>query len=76
PVTPVLLVAGLITSGQIPSGPIGSSGGPRKVFGVLDSMGSTKVHSSSVNDNQAVATPNQDDDYSLRGTSQSQSFGL
>ncbi|KAL6996103.1 hypothetical protein U1Q18_006242 [Sarracenia purpurea var. burkii] len=66
PLTPVLPATGLITSGPISSGPINSSGGPRKLSGVLDSMGSVKVHGSSVIHNQAVTTLSQDDDYSFK----------
>ncbi|KAL6958568.1 hypothetical protein U1Q18_048654, partial [Sarracenia purpurea var. burkii] len=60
-----------VTSGQILSGPIGSSGVPVKLSGVLHSMGSLKVRSFSVTHSQVVTTPSQDEDYSLRGTSQS-----
>ncbi|KAI8544833.1 hypothetical protein RHMOL_Rhmol08G0325500 [Rhododendron molle] len=66
PLPPVLPTTGLITSGPISSGPISSSGGPRKVSGPLDSMGSVKVHGSSVAHNQAVTTLSQDDEYSFR----------
>ncbi|KAL6980288.1 hypothetical protein U1Q18_021930 [Sarracenia purpurea var. burkii] len=64
--TPVLPVTRLITSGLISSGLIDSSGAPRKNSGVLNSMGSVKVHGSSVIHNQAVTTLSQDDDYSFR----------
>jgi hypothetical protein len=66
PLPPVLPATGLITSGPISSGPINSSGAPRKVSGPLDSMGSVKVHGSSVAHNQAVTTLSQDDEYSFR----------
>ncbi|CAK9146094.1 unnamed protein product [Ilex paraguariensis] len=66
PLPPVLPPTGLITSGPISSGPLNSSGAPRKVSGPLDSMGSLKVHGSSVANNQAVTTLSQDDDYSFK----------
>ena len=40
PLPPVLPATGLITSGPISSGPLNSSGAPRKVSGPLESMGS------------------------------------
>ncbi|KAL2516122.1 putative membrane protein [Forsythia ovata] len=61
PQPPVLPATGLITSG-----PLNSSGAPRKVSGPLDSSGSIKVHGSSVANNQAVTTLGQDDDYSFK----------
>ncbi|KAG2725802.1 hypothetical protein I3843_01G082100 [Carya illinoinensis] len=66
PIPPVLPATGLITSGPISSGPLNSSGAPRKVSGPLDSMGSVKIHGSSVAHNPAVTTLGQDDEYSFR----------
>ncbi|XP_059644751.1 uncharacterized membrane protein At1g16860-like [Cornus florida] len=66
PLPPVLPATGLITSGPISSGPLNSSGAPRKVSGPLDSMGSVKLHGSSVTHNQAVTSLNQDDDFSFK----------
>lgn len=66
PQPPVLPATGLITSGPISSGPLNSSGAPRKVSGPLDSMGSAKVHVSSIASNPAVTTLSQDDDYSFK----------
>lgn len=66
PQPPVLPATGLITSGPISSGPLNSSGAPRKVSGPLDSMGSIKVHGPSVANNPAVTTLSQDDDYSFK----------
>ncbi|PSS07239.1 hypothetical protein CEY00_Acc17578 [Actinidia chinensis var. chinensis] len=66
PLPPVLPATGLITSGPISSGPINSSGAPRKVSGPLDSTGSVKVHGSSIAHNQAVTTLSQGDDYSFK----------
>lgn len=66
PQPPVLPATGLITSGPISSGPLNSSGAPRKVSGPLDSMGSAKVHVSSIANNPAVTTLSQDDDYSFK----------
>ncbi|KAK4837488.1 hypothetical protein QYF36_005909 [Acer negundo] len=66
PLPPVLPTTGLITSGPIcSSGPLNSSGAPRKVSGPLDSMGSMKVPSS-VAHNQAVTVLTQDEDFSFR----------
>ncbi|KAK4479227.1 hypothetical protein RD792_014738 [Penstemon davidsonii] len=61
PQPPVLPATGLITSG-----PLTSSGAPRKVSGPLDSTGSLKRYNSSVSDNQAVTTLGQDIEYSFR----------
>ncbi|GMQ07809.1 hypothetical protein CsSME_00051849 [Camellia sinensis var. sinensis] len=66
PQHPVLPATGLITSGPISSGPLNSSGAPRKVSDPLDSTGSFKVHGSSIAHNQAVTTLSQDDDYSFK----------
>lgn len=66
PLPPVLPATGLITSGPISSGPLNSSGAPRKVSGPLDSMGSMKLHGSSIVNNQAVTKLSQDDDYSFK----------
>ncbi|GLU21861.1 hypothetical protein SLE2022_379730 [Rubroshorea leprosula] len=66
PLPPVLPATGLITSGPISSGPLNSSGAPRKVSGPLDSMGSMKVHGAAVAHNQAVTILNQDDDFSFK----------
>ncbi|GKV26752.1 hypothetical protein SLEP1_g35992 [Rubroshorea leprosula] len=65
PLPPVLPATGLITSGPISSGPLNSSGAPRKVSGPLDSMGSMKVQGAAVAHNQAVTILNQDDDFSF-----------
>ncbi|KAL3825013.1 hypothetical protein ACJIZ3_021042 [Penstemon smallii] len=61
PQPPVLPATGLITSG-----PLTSTGAPRKVSGPLDSTGSLKRYNSSVSDNQAVTTLGQDIEYSFR----------
>ncbi|XP_042498855.1 uncharacterized membrane protein At1g16860-like [Macadamia integrifolia] len=66
PLPPVLPATGLITSGPISSGPLNSSGAPRKVSGPLDSMGSAKLHSVSIAHNQAVTNLSQEDDYSFK----------
>ena len=66
PIPPVLPATGLITSGPISSGPLNSSGAPRKVSGPLESMGSVKIHGSSVAHNPSVTTLSQDDEYSFR----------
>ncbi|XP_077238474.1 putative membrane protein At1g16860 [Tasmannia lanceolata] len=67
PLPPVLPATGLITSGPILSGPLNSSGAPRKVSGPLDSHGSLKLHSaSSIAHNQAVTNLSQEDDYSFK----------
>eukprot|EP00262_Sarcandra_glabra_P001912 TRINITY_DN1208_c2_g4_i1.p1 TRINITY_DN1208_c2_g4~~TRINITY_DN1208_c2_g4_i1.p1 ORF type:complete len:497 (+),score=60.04 TRINITY_DN1208_c2_g4_i1:114-1493(+) len=63
---PVLPTTGLITSGPISSGPLNSSGAPRKVSGPLDSVGSIKLHSTSMVHNQAVTNLSKEDDYSFR----------
>ncbi|XAR49790.1 hypothetical protein NMG60_11003929 [Bertholletia excelsa] len=65
PLAPVLPATGLITSGPVSSGPLNSSGAPRKVSGPLDSMGSVKVHGSSFAHNQAVTNLSQCEDYSF-----------
>ena len=56
----------LPTTGLITSGPLNSSGAPRKVSGPLESMGSMKNPSVSLVNNQAVTTLNQNDEYSFR----------
>lgn len=56
----------LPTTGLITSGPLNSSGAPRKVSGPLDSSASVKAHGSSVSNNQAVTTLGQDVDYSFK----------
>ncbi|OAY48679.1 uncharacterized membrane protein At1g16860 [Manihot esculenta] len=66
PLPPVLPATGLITSGPISSGPLNSSGAPRKVSGPLDSMGSMKIPGSAVVHNQAVTVLSQEDDFSFR----------
>ncbi|RZS08197.1 hypothetical protein BHM03_00039140 [Ensete ventricosum] len=63
PLPPVLPATGLITSG-----PLNSSGAPRKVSGPLESAGSMKLHSTSIVHNQAVTKLNQDDGYSFNGS--------
>jgi len=65
PLPPVLPTTGLITSGPISSGPLNSSGAPRK-SGALESMGSRKVQGSSIVHNQAVTILTQDDDFSFK----------
>lgn len=66
PQAPILPATGLITSGPISSGPLNSSGAPRKVSGPLDSSGSIKMHGSSVAHTQGVTTLSQDDEYSFK----------
>ncbi|XP_060206094.1 uncharacterized membrane protein At1g16860 isoform X1 [Lycium barbarum] len=66
PQAPVLPATGLITSGPISSGPLNSSGAPRKVSGPLDSMGSAKFHGPPVVNSQAVTTLSQNDVYSFK----------
>ncbi|KAL6508447.1 hypothetical protein OROHE_021580 [Orobanche hederae] len=66
PLPPVLPTTGLITSGPITSGPLNSSGAPRKASGLLESMGSMKMHNASIVNNQAVTHLSQDDEYSFR----------
>lgn len=66
PQAPVLPATGLITSGPISSGPLNSSGAPRKVSGPLDSMGSAKFHGPSVVNSQAVTTLSENDVYSFK----------
>lgn len=66
PIPPVLPKTGLITSGPISSGPLNSSGAPRKVSGPLDSTGSLKVHGSSATQNQAVTVLSRGNEYSFR----------
>ncbi|KAF2317696.1 hypothetical protein GH714_039590 [Hevea brasiliensis] len=66
PLPPVLPATGLITSGPISSGPLNSSGVPRKLSGPLESMGSMKIPGSAVVHNQAVTVFSQEDDFSFR----------
>ncbi|XP_077222704.1 putative membrane protein At1g16860 isoform X1 [Tasmannia lanceolata] len=66
PLPPVLPATGLITSGPISSGPLNSSGAPRKVSGPLNSLGSLKLHSASIAHNSAVTNLSQEDDYSFK----------
>ena len=66
PLPPNLPTTGLITSGPISSGPLNSSGAPRKVSGPLDSMGSMKLQGSTVVHNQAVTILTQDDEFSFK----------
>ncbi|KAF5741612.1 hypothetical protein HS088_TW10G00616 [Tripterygium wilfordii] len=61
----VLAGTGLITSGPVSSGPLNSSGAPRKISGPLDSTTSFKNKGSSIAQNAAVTTISQDDDYSF-----------
>ncbi|CAL9750677.1 unnamed protein product [Musa acuminata subsp. burmannicoides] len=68
PLPPVLPATGLITSGPISSGPLNSSGAPRKVSGPLESAGSMKLHSTFIVHNQAVTKLSQDDGYSFSGS--------
>ncbi|CAL9170058.1 unnamed protein product [Musa hybrid cultivar] len=51
-----LRATGLITSGPVSSGPLNSSGTPRKVPGPLDFAGSAKIHIPSTVHKQAVTT--------------------
>lgn len=61
PQPPLLPATGLITSG-----PLNSSGAPRKVSGPLDSIGSAKIHGPSLVNSQAVTTLSQNDVYSFK----------
>ncbi|KAK6796110.1 hypothetical protein RDI58_009565 [Solanum bulbocastanum] len=63
PQPPLLPATGLITSG-----PLNSSGAPRKVSGPLDSIGSAKIHGPSLVNSQAVTTLSQNDVYSFKRT--------
>lgn len=63
PQPPLLPATGLITSGPISSGPLNSSGAPRKISGPLDSA---KIHAPSLVNSQAVTTLNQNDVYSFK----------
>ncbi|XP_008811445.2 uncharacterized membrane protein At1g16860-like [Phoenix dactylifera] len=65
PLHAVLPATGLITSGPI-SGPLNSSGAPRKVSGPLDSTGPAKLHGTSIAHNQAVTNLSQEVDNSLK----------
>ncbi|RWW63770.1 hypothetical protein BHE74_00029031 [Ensete ventricosum] len=51
-----LRATGLITSGPVSSGPLNSSGAPRKVPGPLDFAGSAKIHIPSTVHKQAITT--------------------
>lgn len=67
PLAPVLPTTGLITSGPISSGPLTSSGAPRKVSGPLEATGSMKLQGSAAAvHNQAVTVLSQGDEYSFR----------
>eukprot|EP01018_Ginkgo_biloba_P026587 Gb_33458 [translate_table: standard] len=66
PLPPSLPATGLITSGPISSGPLNSSGGPRKVSGPLDSAASGKLHSVSMANSQAVTNLSHDQEYSFK----------
>ncbi|KAI5392302.1 uncharacterized membrane protein At1g16860 isoform X2 [Lathyrus oleraceus] len=60
PLAPVLPTTGLITSGPISSGPLNSSGAPRKVSGPLEATGSMKLQGSAAAvHNQAVTVLSQ-----------------
>ncbi|XP_051152375.1 uncharacterized membrane protein At1g16860-like [Andrographis paniculata] len=61
PLPPVLPTTGLITSG-----PLNSSGAPRKASGPLESTMSMKSHHPPVVNNPAVTNLSQDDEYSFR----------
>ncbi|KAI9073044.1 hypothetical protein K1719_030776 [Acacia pycnantha] len=61
PLPPVLPATGLITSG-----PLNSSGAPRKVSGPLETTGSMKMQGSAAVHNHAVTVLSQDDDYSFK----------
>lgn len=66
PIPPNLPTTGLITSGPITSGPLNSSGAPRKASGALDNNVPTKLHSSSIAQNQAVTTLSPDEDFTFK----------
>ncbi|CAL9188940.1 unnamed protein product [Musa hybrid cultivar] len=68
PLPPPLPATGLITSGPINSGPLNSSGVPHKVSGPLNSIGSVKLHNTTVVHNQAVTNLGQEEDYSFKGS--------
>nr|XP_043629247.1 uncharacterized membrane protein At1g16860-like [Erigeron canadensis] len=65
PLPPVLPATGLITSGPVLSGPLNSSGAPRKSSGPLDSSRSIKSRATSMVKNQAVTHLSQDGSYSF-----------
>ncbi|XP_073002219.1 uncharacterized membrane protein At1g16860-like [Typha latifolia] len=69
PLQPVLPTTGLITSG-----PLNSSGTPRRLSGALDSTGSMKHHSTSFVHNQAVTYLSKADGYSFKGSLPKQIF--
>lgn len=66
PLAPSLPATGLITSGPISSGPLNSSGAPRKVSGPLDSSASAKLHSVSMVNSQSVTNLSHDPGYSFK----------
>ncbi|XP_054779789.1 uncharacterized membrane protein At1g16860-like isoform X2 [Prosopis cineraria] len=66
PLPPVLPATGLITSGPISSGPLNSSGAPRKLSGPLEATGSMKLQGSAAVHNHAITVLSQDDDYSFK----------
>ncbi|KAH9322266.1 hypothetical protein KI387_016905, partial [Taxus chinensis] len=66
PLTPSLPATGLITSGPISSGPLNSSGAPRKVSGPLDAATSGKLHSVSMGNSQVVTNLSHDEVYSFK----------
>ncbi|KAG6473502.1 uncharacterized membrane protein At1g16860-like isoform X1 [Zingiber officinale] len=68
PLPPMLPTTGLITSGPIYSGPLNSSGAPRKASGPLESAGSLKLHGASRVQNLAITKLGEDGDYSFTGT--------
>ncbi|KAK9076834.1 hypothetical protein SSX86_005168 [Deinandra increscens subsp. villosa] len=65
PLPPVLPATGLLTSGPILSGPLNSSGGPRKSSGPLDASGSIKSRTTSMVKNQAVTHLSQEGSHSF-----------
>ena len=69
PLPPVLPTTGLITSGPHSSGPLNSSGAPRrKVSGSLDCAASMKVQATSLAHNQAVTTLTTESSFSVKGS--------
>ncbi|KAE9616336.1 hypothetical protein Lalb_Chr04g0264611 [Lupinus albus] len=66
PLPPVLPKTGLITSGPISSGPLNSSGAPRKISGPLEVTGSTKLSGSAAVHNQAVTILSEPVEFSFR----------
>ncbi|XP_071729688.1 uncharacterized membrane protein At1g16860-like [Rutidosis leptorrhynchoides] len=65
PLPPVLPATGLITSGPVLSGPLNSSGAPRRSSGPLDSSGSIKSRSTSMVKNPAVTHLSQECSHSF-----------